>query len=237
MKAADTKRRIYGRETAATALAALGTLLLTLCLALSAFGHFATDGEIYFQIQKAENVDAGISDGEMRELDMLLAEYLAGNEAALDDAAFNEREKAHMIDVYAIFDAMRDISLASLLVGCALLAAAVMIPGKRLKRAWTGAALGAGLFFLPLAICGIWAAVDFDSAFIAMHHLLFSNDLWLMDPGTDLMIRMLPQRFFVALAGRLAIGTGLAALAAPVICGIFAAVVTRILPPAWLNER
>ena len=42
--------------------------------------------------------------------------------------------------------------------------------------------------------------VGFSRVFIAFHHLAFSNDLWLLDPATDAMIRMLPEEFFAGMA-------------------------------------
>ena len=61
------------------------------------------------------------------------------------------------------------------------------------------------LFWLALlsSAC-VWAAIDFDGLFRLFHSLLFNNDLWLLNPKTDLMIRMLPEAFFVALAVRAA---------------------------------
>lgn len=209
-------KRITGKKFASVALAALGTLLFTACLALSAFARLSTDGKVYYNIQMDEAVDAGIEPDEMLELDIMLAEYLAGDESALDETeAFHQREKAHMVDVFVIFEAVRLIRSICFFAGSVFLAGAVVLREK--CAAW-GALIGAGMFFLPLIAIGIWAAADFSAAFTAMHHLLFSNDLWLMDPRTDLMIRMLPQRFFVRIAAYIGCGTGIAALCAPVIC-------------------
>jgi hypothetical protein len=47
-----------------------------------------------------------------------------------------------------------------------------------------------------------------------MHEHIFANMLWLLDPGS-FMIRMLPEPFFSALAGRLMWTGGLSALAVP----------------------
>jgi integral membrane protein (TIGR01906 family) len=54
-----------------------------------------------------------------------------------------------------------------------------------------------------LAAVGIWAAVDFNSLFVLLHRLVFSNNLWLMDPQTDLIILLMPESFFVLLSARL----------------------------------
>lgn len=54
---------------------------------------------------------------------------------------------------------------------------------------------------LCLVLC--WALLDFNSLFVLMHRLLFTNDLWLMDPQTDLIISLMPQAFFTAMAGKL----------------------------------
>lgn len=39
-------------------------------------------------------------------------------------------------------------------------------------------------------------ASDFNKYFFLFHEIFFNNDLWLLDPATDLMIRMLPEEFF-----------------------------------------
>ncbi len=61
------------------------------------------------------------------------------------------------------------------------------------------------LILLPLGAFAVWAAVDFSSAFTAFHEALFTNDLWLLDYDTDLMIRMLPQGFFEDIALRIVV--------------------------------
>ena len=58
---------------------------------------------------------------------------------------------------------------------------------------------------LLLAALAAYIALDFESAFILMHRLLFTNDLWLLDPRTDLLICLMPEPMFTFLAGRLAL--------------------------------
>lgn len=60
-----------------------------------------------------------------------------------------------------------------------------------------------------IAALGLWGAVDFDSLFIAFHRLLFTNDLWLLNPQTDLLIRLMPLPLFIiygSLLGVLTVG-------------------------------
>ena len=39
-------------------------------------------------------------------------------------------------------------------------------------------------------------SIDFTSCFTLFHKLFFTNNLWIFDPETDYMIRMLPEGFF-----------------------------------------
>ena len=69
---------------------------------------------------------------------------------------------------------------------------------------------GIGALLLVLAALLVWGMVDFDSLFILFHHLAFTNDLWLLNPATDLLIRLMPVAFFVhyaALIGGTWLGT------------------------------
>ena len=44
---------------------------------------------------------------------------------------------------------------------------------------------------------------DFHRYFMIFHEIFFKNDLWLLDPDTDLLIRMLPEGFFLDMAKRI----------------------------------
>jgi len=44
---------------------------------------------------------------------------------------------------------------------------------------------------------------DFSGFWVQFHHLFFNNDLWLLNPETDILIQMLPQQFFYDLVVRI----------------------------------
>ena len=54
-----------------------------------------------------------------------------------------------------------------------------------------------------IGVLGALAATDFSDLFIQFHLLSFSNDLWLLDPRTDNLIRLFPQEFFLDAAMRI----------------------------------
>ena len=62
---------------------------------------------------------------------------------------------------------------------------------------------GTVLTALAVGAMATYIALDFEGAFIAMHRLLFTNDLWLLDPRTDLLICLMPEEMFISLAVRL----------------------------------
>ena len=52
--------------------------------------------------------------------------------------------------------------------------------------------------FLSIIIFGMM--VNFNYTFILFHKLLFRNDLWILNPRTDFLLMMFPQRFFLEIA-------------------------------------
>ena len=219
----------------------LGLAVLCFLLLLTAVHDVGTDAGLYYAEQTKAGVlpAAGISDGDLQTLDAALAAYLAGrpNELLLplDSApgeysvlalrvdgelrpAFNERETAHLADCFDLFALLRKVRrrlvpwAVLLIVGGAYL----LRDRRRIRRC---AALSPLILLLPLGAFAAWAAADFDGAFTFFHRVLFHNDLWLLDPRTDLLIRICPQSMFedmgrmIALRG-LAILTGVPALAA-----------------------
>lgn len=110
---------------------------------------------------------------------------------------FNEREVAHMEDVQAL---MRLVFRAQgLALGYGALYALGGLALRRrafLPRVATVLVAGGGLTLGIVGVLGALALTDFSSAFVQFHLLSFSNDLWLLDPTRDNLIRLFPQEFF-----------------------------------------
>lgn len=56
---------------------------------------------------------------------------------------------------------------------------------------------------IVLVIIFAYAAINFDTFFINFHHILFTNDLWLLDPSVDYIICLLPEKIFMVYGFRI----------------------------------
>lgn len=117
---------------------------------------------------------------------------------------FNEQDRLHMADVKNLF--LGGLTLRWWLLGAFIILMAVLIFGlkanwKRLLPKAYFAALG--IFLVLTVVLGLLFASDFTKYFTIFHEIFFTNDLWLFDPTTDLMIRMLPEGFFYDMVMRI----------------------------------
>lgn len=110
---------------------------------------------------------------------------------------YNEREILHMVDVKALMQGV--FTLVRVTGGIALLIAIAGLFYYR-ERFWGKAmlalrwsALGSGAL---VAVFSIAVIINFDWVFTQFHFLSFANDLWLLNPRTDYLLIMFPQRFF-----------------------------------------
>lgn len=130
--------------------------------------------------------------------------------------AFSENELLHLTDVKDL------LFLAKTLFwfGVILLVTSLIVIVSRervtqmLKSNQPLKALRMGLlmYFLLLVVSGLVVAVNFNEAFFWIHKMLFTNDLWLMDPSRDLMIQLMPAPFFVEFIAKAALRYGLVLL-------------------------
>ncbi len=129
--------------------------------------------------------------------DLILYLKSNGNEEVLEKT-FNEREVLHMIDVQNLFILARNIRIFSFVIF--LICIIYFYKSSKLKNMLRSIYLG--LNFVYIFVIGLFALIytNFNKYFIIFHELLFDNDLWLLDPKTDLMIQMLPEPFFVNMA-------------------------------------
>ena len=196
-------------------LSAVG-LLLTLVLGiLAALEFVGTDADLYYRLQQRYGVldTAGISQEDLKTVDAAMAECLKGDAAALPAlsdisidgemrAPFHDYEQVHMDDCRHLFDLLRTVKHC--LYFAPLLAISGMLLLNDAKRFRRASILALLLILMPLGAFGIWAAADFDAAFTFFHHLLFTNNLWLLNPDTDLLIRICPEEMFMQMGIRIA---------------------------------
>ena len=116
---------------------------------------------------------------------------------------FNAREIAHMEDVRGLFLGGLTIRRTAF---CILIACAVFLIASKANLMAVvpkTMCLGMGAVFLAAGVLGGVIATDFNKYFVLFHHIFFDNDLWLLDPATDMLINIVPEPFFMDTAFRI----------------------------------
>lgn len=118
---------------------------------------------------------------------------------------FNDREKAHMVDVRNLF--VGGVRLRRGAVVLFLLTVGLILATKGdwkqvLPRTFL---IGTGVIFAATIGLGALVSTNFNKYFTLFHEIFFDNDLWLLDPSTDLLIRLLPEGFFYDMVTRIGI--------------------------------
>lgn len=115
---------------------------------------------------------------------------------------FDERDQLHLKDVKDLIQLTFFIQAVSLAYVILFSVAAVLArrnrrPLANLAKPW----LWGGVFTVCLLVAvGLALMLDFESIFLQFHLMSFSNDLWVLDPATSYLIRMVPEGFFMDLA-------------------------------------
>ena len=106
---------------------------------------------------------------------------------------FNAKEQHHMADVQALFRLCARIGLT---------ASSAVILLSLLAKHLSWRAFRRTLISILAAVTAviILACIDFNSLFVLFHKVAFTNDLWLLNPQTDLLIRLMPIEFFISYA-------------------------------------
>ena len=134
---------------------------------------------------------------------------------------FNQREIAHMEDVRGLFLAAITIRRACLIFLLAFIALLLLTKANILYVLPRTICAGTILFFTLLSTLAIIISTDFTKYFIVFHKIFFNNDLWMLDPSTDLLINIVPEPFFMDTAARIAITYGISVAAVFLLCLAF----------------
>ena len=116
---------------------------------------------------------------------------------------FNQQDRLHMADVKNLF--LGGLSLRWWLLGGAvvLIILLVILKGDWKRILPKAYFIALGIFLALTVVLGLLIASDFTKYFTIFHEIFFTNDLWLFDPATDYMIRMLPEGFFYDMVMRI----------------------------------
>ena len=188
----------------------IAMLLVIFALLITGF-QLAVYGDSHYGFYKKEYEKYRVTDDLNMKIDNVMAvtehmmAYLIGKEEKLSIVTdvdgehqdfFNEQDRLHMADVRNLF--LGGLKLRNYAVILATILMIVLMAKKAdFRRLVPQGYLQALFVYLILAaILGVAMSIDFTSCFTLFHKLFFTNNLWIFDPETDYMIRMLPEGFF-----------------------------------------
>lgn len=185
------------------------------------------DKEYYYVYSQENNITeyTGLNADKVEDMYSNLIDYIYKGDESLINKDFNEREVSHMVDVHKLYN----LNMTVTYITSGILIASIIYLVVAYKN---NISLYRDLRFIRNAFLIILLAIiiltgiislDFDQAFIKFHELFFNNDFWLLDPRTDVMIRMLPQDFFM----NMAIKIGKALLAHLVVLFVILAIIIK----------
>ena len=169
--------------------------------------YFRQEYEKY-QVHKA--VDMEMDDLISMTTEMM--EYLMGSREDLniittiggeEKEFFNDREKAHMVDVKNLLQLALTVMRVSIVAVIAIAAVFIWRKWNPLHVFSRAIQVVTGVVFVITAGLAAIISTDFNKYFNIFHHIFFDNDLWILDPATDRLINIVPEPFFMDTALRI----------------------------------
>jgi len=151
--------------------------------------------------------------------------YLQGSEKELQVSAivngktrefFNQQEIDHMADVKVLFDKLlfvRNVSLTIFMITGIYYLFARRVGMQMLDYMPVCFGIIGMIMLLGVVVGYILMTFNFSGMFTTFHEMLFTNDLWILDPSTSLLINILPEGFFADSALRIGKYFGIVAIA------------------------
>ena len=175
-------------------------LLLTLWTAGSVIPGLAKDEKLLLSCfdRYAETAHFGV---EKNDYPLFSAQLSAFFRHETDDPnisahPFHDYEVTHLFDVRHLMDGIKTVAG----ICCALSTIALIMLVCLYRRKSFSLLPGFIAFLLLIATIILAAALDFNRIFFLLHEILFTNDLWLLNPQTDLLIALMPEGMFMFLA-------------------------------------
>lgn len=151
------------------------------------------------QISAKVTAYIGLDDAQQDVFAAEMAAFMRGETDEHPDV-LSEKEQQHMLDVRSLTQTAAGMSRTYFTIA-AVLAVFAAWTGVKLERRMLPKAVGAlaAVTVIMLVVQNVVTRIaggGFENLFVRMHEMLFTNDLWIMDPATDILIRMMPQPLF-----------------------------------------
>lgn len=206
------KVKIFHYTLGIVASIALILVLLITSFEIAAYSDYGWYEKEYLKYEVLDDLEMEIEDA-MYVTEEMMA-YLRGNREDLvvdtivageEREFFNDREKAHMVDVQKLFLGGIDLRLGAVAVFVAAIVILIFTKADWKRTLPKSFLIGVGGFIAAVGILAALIATDFNKYFTIFHEIFFDNDLWILDPRTDLLIRMLPEGFFFDMVIRIGV--------------------------------
>jgi len=203
------------RKLIASAMSLSSAFVLIIVILLTVIEMCVFDLNFYLsefnKIHSAEVI--GISAQDLKRTTEGLLAYIQGQRNNLEIEAmikgekrevFNQKEKTHMADVRRLYASSHKIRNIGLIFLIFLLTALRWAAGPKFLKFWAGGYLtGAIVIFCVVGVLALAVFGDFFQFWNYFHTLFFTNDLWILDPDTDILIQIVPEQFFFDLTVRI----------------------------------
>lgn len=202
--------KILQRTFGMIASIAVIVIMLISAFEIGAYSDYGWYEKEYAKYEVLDDLEMEMKDA-MHVTEEMMA-YLRGNRDDLvvntivdgeEREFFNDREKAHMVDVQNLFIGGLWIRRIALLIFVLAVVAIIKMKVDWKRLLPKSFLIGLGVFIGITAGAGLLFMSEFNKYFTLFHEIFFTNDLWLLDPRTDLLIRMLPEGFFMDMVIRI----------------------------------
>ena len=147
-----------------------------------------------------------------------LMEYISGKLPFLETSVsingvptvfYSIRSMIHMGDVRNIIVTLMKINYVAIFLCLISLFKLINLNGflTELEKVYKRTVIIITTILVAILIFGL---VNFDAFFVRFHKILFTNDLWLLDPNEDYIICLLPEKIFMIYGLRIVIAMVLA---------------------------
>lgn len=137
------------------------------------------------------------------EISKMMVDYIRGNRTDFQIEAevngkkqnvFNSKEQQHMEDVKKLIRVGNIVSIIGLLT-VGLLYVWLYKKDRTSLRAMYKITIG--VYVICTAGLLLVSSIDFNAGFNLFHEVLFTNDLWILNPKKDILLMLMPLQFFI----------------------------------------